>query len=250
MVRFHPYRLTPDVQYRAVELFHRFMIGHIEELYSHVQSSAETSSPITWRDVEERLKHQVTLRAVSCVQLASKLSSHYHLVTLNRARVFLSKCGFRYAATSIVQSEVRVLKTIKFRVHNPTPLEFIETLLGALDSEDDSLPVMQLHGISLKLLDIFYLSRESIFTNFAKLIKSRNNTRPEEIEKLISVLCVDSMLLAAAIITSSSLVIYEAIDTQWLISALCEAAGVESRDVIDYSLVLMQEVFSGDDSDT
>ncbi len=58
------------------------------------------------------------------------------------------------------------------------------------------------------------------------------------------------MLLAAAIITAASLVIYEAVDTQWLMSALCEAAGVESRDIIDYSLVLMREVFSDDDSKT
>ncbi len=238
------YRLNPDVQYRAVELFHRFMVKHIEELYAHVQNSADSSSPIMWSDVEQRLKHQITLRAVSCVQLASKLSSHYHLVTINRARIFLSKCGFRYAQTSVVQSEVRVLKTINFRVHNPTPLEYIEALLGALSKENEHLPVKQLHGISLKLLDMFYLTRETVFANFLHLVQLRNGTKGKM--GPMHGLSVDSMILAASIITAASLVLYECIDMQWIVSVLCDIAKVESQDIIDYSWVLMREVFSDD----
>lgn len=242
-----PFRLNPDVQYRAVELFHRFMVQHIEELYGHVQNSANSSSPIVWADVEQRLKHQITLRAISCIQLSSKLSSHYHLVTINRARIFLSKCGFRYAQTSVVQSEVRVLKTIKFRVHNPTPLEYIEAVLGALNKENEHLQAKQLHGISLKLLDMFYLSRETVFANFLHFVELRNCTRGKA--KPINGLSVDSMLLAASIITAASLVLYEAIDLQWIVSVICETVEVNTQDIVDYSWVLMKEVFADDPDD-
>ena len=205
-------RLDTEVQYRAVELFHRFMVKHIEELYGHVQCSVNTVSPIKWADVEQRLKHQITLRAISCVQLASKLSSHYHLVTINRARLFLSKCGFRYTQTSVVQSEVRVLKAINFRVHDPTPLEYIEALLETLGKENKDLPVKQLHGISLKLLDVFYLTRETVFANFFHLLKLRISRKGKA--KPVQGLEVNSMVLAASIITAASVVLYEIVDVQ------------------------------------
>ena len=220
------------------------MVGHIEELYTHVRNSSATESPLVWKDVEERLKHQITLRAVSCVQLASKLSSHYNLVTLNRARLFLSKCGFRYAPSSIVQSEIRILKTIKYRVHSPTPLEFVEALLGFLSKQNEKYPVKQLHGISLKMLDLFYLSRESVYSQLVDLIKVRK-CHNEELQGLL----VNSMVLAASVVTAASLAIYESLDVKMLIASISEAAEVNSKTITDFAWVLMREVFL-DDSET
>ena len=229
------------MQYRAAELFHRFMINHIGELYSHVLNSKRLDSPIAWCDVEERLKHQVILRVVSCVQLASKLSSHYHLVTLNRARAFLSQCGFRYAASSIVQSEVRVLKTVEFRVHHPTPLEFIEALLGVLVRHDKTIPVKQLHGMSLKLLDVYYLSRCHVYSMLKQAMTGLGSC--DESLTLLSTADVNYMFLAAAIVSAASFVVYQSMDNKVIISCLSKTSNIVDKYILDFATVLLREIF-------
>ena len=41
-----------------------------------IQSSSSVDKLKDWNEVEERIKNQMPLRLLSCVQLASKLSSH------------------------------------------------------------------------------------------------------------------------------------------------------------------------------
>ena len=52
------------------------MIKHIRSLYQFIQTSSAVDKLKDWNDVEARIKVQMPLRLLSCVQLASKLSSH------------------------------------------------------------------------------------------------------------------------------------------------------------------------------
>lgn len=56
----------------------------------------------------------------------------FQVVSINRAKRFLCECGYRYASESLLQSELRVLKTLKFQVTEPSPIVYIETLLEIL----------------------------------------------------------------------------------------------------------------------
>lgn len=49
---------------------------HIRSLYQFIQTSSAVDKLKDWNDVEARIKVQMPLRLLSCVQLASKLSSH------------------------------------------------------------------------------------------------------------------------------------------------------------------------------
>lgn len=205
----------------------------------HVTASKTSSSPILWSDVEKRLKHQIILRAVSCVQLASKLSSHYHLVTLNRAKSFLTSCGFRYASTSIVQSEIRVLKTLEYKVHQPTPLEYIEVLLGSLVHNDKIIPAKHLHALALKVLDVFYLRRREIHTKLEKL--SVHNAERKDVA--MAAIETDKMLLAAAIITAAGFVLGQS-QTKHIAGQLSQVTCIVSEDIITFASILLEEVFT------
>lgn len=209
-----------------------------------MKASQTSSSPIQWNDVEKRLKHQIILRAVSCVQLASKLGSHYHLVTLNRARSFLTSCGFRYAATSIVQSEIRVLKTLEYKVHQPTPLEFIEVLLGSLVHNNKSVPAKHLHALSLKVLDVFYLRRRQIHSKLEQLSSSCEEKRtPPDIT--MAAVEADKMLLASAIITAAAFILGQS-QTKLISSKLSQITCIVSEDIITFASILLEEVFMDD----
>lgn len=229
--------LRPEVQYWAAELFHRFMLSHIIELYDHVEESQTTENPIQWVDVENRLKHQIVLRAVSCVQLASKLSSHYSIVSLGRAKAFLTSCGFRYATSSIVQSEVRVLKTLDFKVHqHPTPVEFVEALLGALGHNDKEIPVKQLHGIALKVLDVFYLCRGKVFSKLQKVAGPEKSSSAAAIE-------ADLMLLSAAVITAAAFILDQS-NSDYIMQHLSQITCIVNEDILNFASVLLEEIFS------
>lgn len=55
----------------------RFMAKHVCHLYDLIRSNSETNLQRNWKEVEDRVKTQLPLRVMSCVQLASKLTSHY-----------------------------------------------------------------------------------------------------------------------------------------------------------------------------
>ena len=225
------FSLRPEVKYWAAELFQRFMLKHITELYQHVEESIKTESPIRWEDVEGRLKHQIPLRAVSCVQLASKLSSHYGIVSVGRAKNFLTSCGFRYATASIVQSEMRVLKTLDYQVTNPTPVEFTETLLEALGHNSPTIRAKQIHGVALKVLDVFYLCRMDIYSRLKKA--SKGNSAAIE---------ADFMLLATAVITASAFILDQS-KCDDVIQHLAAISCIANEDILSFATVLLQQIF-------
>lgn len=228
--------LPVEVQYRAVEMFHRFMTKHIEELYNHVRNTQKSDSPINWDTVEERLRHQVALRALTCVQLSSKLSLHYKIVSINKARVFLTSCGFRYASSSLVQSEIRVLKTLNFKVHCPSPLDYIEVLLEIIGHHNSSSPVKQLHGVALKVLDAFYCCRCEVMQKL-KGCSSESVRR----EKKASALEVDFMLLAASVLGASSYILNQTTGDS-IIDTISKITCIIRGDIIDFSAVLVNQV--------
>lgn len=232
------FNLPPDIKYRALELFHKFMTKHVCELYEHVQSSQQTSSPINWETVESRLKHQVILRALSCLQLASKLSLHYKIISINRIRSYLTNCGFRYASSSLVQSEIRILKTLDYRVHDPTPLDFIEVLLEALGHNDSSFPIKQLYGVSTQVLDIYYLS----CTDIVNKLRKRALQWEMEPSKLTGIE-MDYLLLASGIIGAGSFILDQS-KSDVVIKCLSDVSCIVVDDILDLSAILIQSVMT------
>ena len=57
------------------------MAKHVCDLYDLIRSNSETNLQRNWKEVENRIKTQLPLRVMSCVQLASKLTSHYKVPT-------------------------------------------------------------------------------------------------------------------------------------------------------------------------
>ena len=228
--------LSAEVQYRAAELFQRFMEKHISELHEHVTSTQGTGSPISWNEVETRLKHQVPLRAVSCVQLASKLSSHYSIVSIGKAKRFLTAAGYRYATASIVQSEVRVLKTLSFQVHLPTPVEYLEGLLSALSHNNKEIPVKQLHGIAFKVLDVTYICRQSIVHKKLKKMFTDNSHKVSTIESNL-------MLLASAVLATASYILDQS-NFALVVLELSHVTCLQTQDIVSYASILLEEVLS------
>ncbi|XP_014665746.1 PREDICTED: cyclin N-terminal domain-containing protein 1-like [Priapulus caudatus] len=134
----------------------RFMYEHVKQLYSNVKVRDSSCKRKDWEEILDKLRHQVPLRALSCLQLASKMSSHYNILTPRKIRTLLKDVGHDYSLAGILNSELRVLKTLDYRICCNTPLLHVDTLLAMLDRFVASLKLDELRRVSIKLLDAAY----------------------------------------------------------------------------------------------
>lgn len=228
-------KLPIEIQYRAIDLFVKFMSKHVTELYAYVQSTKNFQSPIDWVTVQDRLTHQVTLRAVTCIQLASKVSLHYKIVSIDKARLFLSQCDLHFTANSLTQSEIRVLKTLDYQVHRPTLLDHVETILEILGHNESSIPVKQLHGLCIKVLNIFYMT-------YCELEESLKQKRADS--TATGSVTADAMLVSSSIVGTAAFILDPRSSDQ-TVHAVSRITCIESDDIMDFTALLIQKIITG-----
>ncbi|XP_064641984.1 cyclin N-terminal domain-containing protein 1-like [Lineus longissimus] len=242
------FRLRPETKYLAVELFDRFMVQHIQDLYQCVKKSKSKTKSKDWAAIQERIRKQITLRIVSCCQLASKLTSHYkvnlfQVITPHKARVFLTNAGHRYYEDSILQSELRILKTLEYRVAIRTPIVYLETILeimGGIAGSDCEVKII--HGISLKVLDMFYLRRQKMYSQLYQMATGSSVMSGQDRLNFVAVEN-DFMLLAVAVIAASSYIIDQQ-DSDKVIKQLVKITKIPQDDILDFAAILVQDIIS------
>ena len=135
---------------------------------------------------------------------------------------------------------MRILKTLNFKVHTPTILEYVETLLGMLSYKDPTITnAKQLHGVSLKVLDVYYIERAAIYEKLfqqSKVDVSKDRARVAAIEE-------DFMLLAAAIVSASSLILDRS-QNETITNQLSHITRIVLGDILNFASVLLEEIFT------
>ncbi|XP_012892918.1 PREDICTED: cyclin N-terminal domain-containing protein 1 [Dipodomys ordii] len=127
--------LEKSVSYQAVEILERFMVKQAEDICmkAPIQLRAnEKTESWNWKALKEQLFNKFILRLVSCVQLASKLSFHYKIISNITVLNFLQALGYLYTKEELLESELDVLKSLNFQINLPTPLAYVEMLLEVL----------------------------------------------------------------------------------------------------------------------
>ncbi|KAM6163020.1 cyclin N-terminal domain-containing protein 1 [Rhynchocyon petersi] len=200
--------LEKSVSYQAVEILERFMVKQAENICRRATlelGEKQKTKAQSWRSLKERLCDKFILRLVSCVQLASKLSFHYKIISNVTVLNFLQALGYQCSKKELLESELDVLKSLNFQINLPTPLTYVEMLLEVLGYNGCLVPATQLYATCLMLLDLVYLLHEPIYESLLKA--SIENSTPSQLqgEKFASVK-EDFMLLAAGIIAASAFI--------------------------------------------
>ncbi|XP_019361180.1 PREDICTED: cyclin N-terminal domain-containing protein 1 isoform X2 [Gavialis gangeticus] len=203
------WRLDPPARYQAAEIFDRFMIKQVQEMYNSTKESGESSEQgysHSWNSLKAQMHNTFMLRLASCIQLASKLSFHYSIVNNNMVLKFLQSLDYSFTKQELLESELAVLKGLHFQINVPTPLAYVELLLEVLGHNGCLLSLKQLHEMCVHLLDLTYLMRDVIYNTLLKT--SIENSTPNELQiaKFLSVK-EDFMLLAAGIIGTSAFIL-------------------------------------------
>ncbi|XP_078338797.1 cyclin N-terminal domain-containing protein 1-like isoform X2 [Crassostrea virginica] len=233
-------RIAQEAKYLAIELFDRFLYNHVHDLHDHVLKLPMKRQIKEWQKIQDSVSNQVLLRVVSCCQIASKLTSHYKVVSINRAKRFLRDCGYRYASESLLQSELRVLKTLKFQVTEPTPIVYIETMLEILGCNNSKAEVKTYYFVATKLLDLLYLKYHAFYKILFEVTSSSRSQSTEQKKKFQKVKA-DQLLLAAAVIGAAAFMVQQD-KADEMIEEMSRITRISQNDIIDFTSVLIQLV--------
>ncbi|NP_001184146.1 cyclin N-terminal domain-containing protein 1 [Rattus norvegicus] len=229
--------LEKSVSYQAVEILERFMVKQAENICQQATLQLRSNELQSWRALKEQLSNKFILRLVSCVQLASKLSFHYKIVSNITVLNFLQALGYGYTKEELLESELDILKSLNFQINLPTPLAYVEMLLEVLGYNGCLVPATQLHATCLTLLDLVYLLHEPIYESLLRA--SIENSPPSQLqgEKFISVK-EDFMLLAVGIIAASAFIQNHECWSQ-VIGHLQSITGIASESIAEFSYAIL-----------
>ncbi|MBZ3877444.1 Cyclin N-terminal domain-containing protein 1 [Sciurus carolinensis] len=232
--------LEKSVSYQAVEILERFMVKQAENICRQAAIQLRGNEKIesqNWKALKEQLFNKFILRLVSCVQLASKLSFHYKIISNITVLNFLQALGYLYTKEELLESELDVLKSLNFQINLPTPLAYVEMLLEVLGYNGCLVPATQLHATCLTLLDLVYLLHEPIYESLLRA--SIENSTPSQLqgEKFISVK-EDFMLLAVGIIAASAFIQNHECWSQ-VVEHLQSITGIASESIAEFSYAIL-----------
>jgi len=237
-----------QARFAALDILDRFLLKHVQDLYKHVQNSESMNKKSDWSEILTRISKQAFLRIVTCCQIASKLNSHYKVVTIKRVRRCLLEAGYQYSYDSILQSEMRVLKTLGYQVVLATSVDFVELLLEILgrNCEEESDNIKAYHEQAVKVLTLVHMHQEPIYARLYHSVARISHGRlpepdsPEHVKKL-SAIKADKMLLAVSVIAAAAHIIDQT-HTSAMITNLHRISEVPPEDIDDFVRVVLWHI--------
>ncbi|XP_055944483.1 cyclin N-terminal domain-containing protein 1-like [Argiope bruennichi] len=231
------FKLDSEVKYNALEIYERFLAYHVLELHRSVKDRQETDKPLSWEVIEGRITEQTVLRVLTSIELASKLNSHYEHIMPSQVVEFLEKTGGKvYGKTGIFNSEIRVMKTLDYKLNVTNPAIYIEMLLCILYTNDPNTDDF-LYSSVIIVMDLVYLNRKKIYDRLYEVVTGMPVNEKNENETFVKIKA-DYMLLAVAIITAGAHIVMK---DSWTIvlEQLHQVTRILCKDIKCFSLVIV-----------
>ena len=160
----------PFVRYNTCDLYEEFLEQHIEYLKGGLPQDEMTDELSLWFHV----KDQSLLRLLTCIMLSSKLSSSLSINNLDNYCSLFKKFGQEYSRATIVKSELRVMKTVNYKVDQCPLFSICPLLIVILVYNEPVINGKLLLSILYKTMDYYYLTRADILSKlYSRLKESR-----------------------------------------------------------------------------
>ncbi|XP_033466779.1 cyclin N-terminal domain-containing protein 1 [Epinephelus lanceolatus] len=235
-------RLDPLAGYHAIELLQRFMVKHLTDLLTTpTPQGAAADQRGSYEDaVFDKLKEKFPLIVFSCVQLASKLSLHSHIIDNNTAVCFLHSVGHSVTKQTVLESELMVLKGLEFKLNAPNPLTYVEILLEVLGHNEPSIPVERLYQLCHHVLQFVSLQRTAIYDSLLVTTTQCVDPPREQREKFVTV-TEDCMLLGVGVIAVAAFILCV---REWkqVVEELSHITGISQRSISDFAHVTLMHI--------
>ncbi|XP_076856869.1 cyclin N-terminal domain-containing protein 1 isoform X2 [Brachyhypopomus gauderio] len=237
--------LDPLVGYHAIEILERFMVKHIENVFSsQISEVREGSSCGTSEKYEDllfqRLSEKFYIFILSSVQIASKLALHSSAIDYNSASRYLQSVGSSCHREKLLESELLILKTLDFKLIVPNPLSYVETLLEVICHNDPTIPVAHIHHLCKHVLQFIYLQRDAIYHSLLKVATGCFSLSSEQRAQFVSV-TEDCMLLGVGVITVAAF-IYQTSAWKKVVEELTSITGISEKSIMDFAWVTLMHI--------
>nr|XP_020472195.1 cyclin N-terminal domain-containing protein 1 [Monopterus albus] len=235
-------RLEPLAGYHAIELLQRFMVRHLTHLLTTpTTQGVAAAQPRSYEDVIfDKIKEKFPLIVFSCVQIASKLSLHSHVIDNNTAVRFLRSVGHSVSKQTLLESELMILKGLEFRLNVPNPLTYVEILLEVLGHNESSIPVECLYDLCHHVLQFVSLQRTSIYDTLLNVTTQCVSPSSEQREKFVTVI-EDCMLLGVGVIAVATF-IHCVRKWEQVVAELSHITGISTRSISDFAHVTLMHI--------
>ncbi|XP_043210682.1 cyclin N-terminal domain-containing protein 1-like [Amphibalanus amphitrite] len=235
----------PSVFFRALQLFERFMETHMAEMHQYIVTKVERDSrQKEWKNLLERIRSQAILRMLSCIQISSKLALHYKILTTKRVKSLLREVKHCYSLESVVNSEVRILKTLKYKVSGPTALEALETLLAMSARQQPALlePLCPaLPSAAVRLLRTCCARRDQLLLTVYRRATGRAQLGVGPARRQFAAVLADAPLLAAGALAAAAFLVRRA-SSEPVLVLLAELTLIPAEDLRQLTEVVLVDL--------
>nr|XP_037283997.1 cyclin N-terminal domain-containing protein 1-like [Rhipicephalus microplus] len=238
-------KLPVCVQVTALEYLDRFFVQHVRDLRAQSADGSHGCTNVSWDSVMDRVKDQAVLRMFSCIQIASKLFSSVKGLSSADVRDALKEAGYSYSHHSVMQSELRVLKTLQYRLQVPTPLVYAEVLLEVIGHNEPKFEPKELYAVTLRVMQGFYLVRLEIHKRAKAHLKMDRGANGEEQNRMFRAFKVDRMLIASSVIACAVKIKFPRRYREFL-GLLQDATRLSGKEVHQFSSLIMTVLFKED----
>ncbi|KAK4029007.1 cyclin N-terminal domain-containing protein 1 isoform X1 [Daphnia magna] len=247
------------VSYRTVEIYERFARSYCCQSL-HLKTTVvgsinlKTSCKMRWQEFCMEMRHQSLLHLVSCLQIASKLENGYKLVTVTDAAMLLRQSQRPCDRSTIVNSEILVLVTLKYDVSYPPISDYVDTFICQLILVLKRKPVTaksaqllaavdEIHEISLEFIRAIYFDQQLIVRKIVAGLptetqKERAMCSHRRNSRDFNQVQFDKVLLAAGAISAATFLIQENAAAN-VMKELYTRTGAHPADVAVVSSVLV-----------
>ena len=253
------WRFPAEVKFIAVEMYHQFISNLLNEIYETIFNESKrlkgsmqkgckerigtptVAQSNQWNETVQHIIGQMELRAVSCVAIASKFVSNCVHVSSNMAIKFLAVGGHKYTPDTLLKSEIRILKTIKFSVASlPIVLPYVCAFADLITEKQMCFFSKQVFDTTIILLFCFYTCCDKVYEKYLKVQKIENATAELNQYQRLLILSKNLVFLCCGAIAAASFVCSKK-NSDDVIKVLSDITLISEDLIAKFSCVLLEE---------
>ncbi|XP_050729616.1 uncharacterized protein LOC127005095 isoform X2 [Eriocheir sinensis] len=199
-----------------------------------------------------KIKEQIPIRALACLTIASKLTSHKSQFA---SKLIPCVPWLKAQPKDICKSEAQILKQLGFKCCKTSTLDYVGlavSVAGLLHGGNNpfinkirkmSLEILlaeSVHETAVELLDFVCLNRERVYDSLCHSLTCQPPRRSAHYQARFARVLADRMLLAGSVVTAAAVVLGGHKAAAAMVASMCVVLPVTHRDLLTFASCVLE----------